>query len=70
LLPTGLGKTIEVMLHVEVILGASISTGKAAVFIMTTPPKALLVQHRDLFQWHLRVPAAGLAIVDGETKGL
>jgi hypothetical protein len=67
-LPTGLGKTIVALLHVESILGGAIPAGKAAVCIMMAPTKALLVQHRDLFQRHLRVADAGLAIVDGETE--
>ncbi len=66
-LPTGLGKTIVALLHVEVVLGGSVPNGKAALCVVMAPTKALLVQHRDLFQQHLRVADAGLAIVDGET---
>ncbi len=62
-LPTGLGKTIVALLHVQSILGSV----KEGLCLMMAPTKALLVQHRDLFQKHLRLADAGLAIVDGET---
>ncbi|NMC08657.1 MAG: DEAD/DEAH box helicase family protein, partial [Candidatus Lokiarchaeota archaeon] len=62
-LPTGLGKTIVALLHVQAIL----SSVAAGICLMMAPTKALLVQHRDLFQHNLAIPDAGLAIVDGET---
>ncbi|NMC04579.1 MAG: DEAD/DEAH box helicase family protein, partial [Candidatus Lokiarchaeota archaeon] len=62
-LPTGLGKTIVALLHVQAIL----SSAPAGISLMMAPTKALLVQHRDLFQRHLAIPGAALAIVDGET---
>jgi Fanconi anemia group M protein len=62
-LPTGLGKTIVALLHVQSILG-SVQEG---LCIMMAPTKALLVQHLELFKAHLGLGDAGLAIVDGET---
>jgi len=62
-LPTGLGKTIVALLHVQAILGSR----KAGICVMMAPTKALLVQHRDLFRDHLGMHDVGLAIVDGET---
>ncbi|MEX2757471.1 MAG: DEAD/DEAH box helicase [Candidatus Sigynarchaeota archaeon] len=65
-LPTGLGKTVVALLHVRAIL-SPVPAGATATCIVMAPTKALLVQHRDLFQRHLAIPDAALAIVDGET---
>jgi len=66
-LPTGLGKTIVALLHVKSELEGLAETDKAGACIVLAPTKALLVQHRDLFQKYLGMISVGLAIVDGET---
>ena len=62
-LPTGLGKTVVALLHVQAMLGSM----QSGICVVMAPTKALLVQHRDLFVAHLGMADAGLAIVDGET---
>lgn len=66
-LPTGLGKTLIALLHVKAILEGLARNGKAGIAVFMAPTKALLVQHRDMFQEHLGLADIGLAIVDGET---